>query len=101
MIQNPNPVTDNDSSSIMQGQYKVDLVAVAFIGRPCQRVRDTSALKENQTKQNKTKLPFRECSFESMLEMVKIFLLHNFLGNNLASNIQQKKIFCMSASNIS
>ena len=51
----------------MQGQYEVDLVAVAFIGRPCQRVRDTSALKENQTKQNKTQLPFRICSFDSFL----------------------------------
>ena len=51
----------------MQGQYEVDLVAVAFIGRPCQRVRDTSALKENQTKQNKTRLPFRICSFDSFL----------------------------------
>ena len=80
MIQNPNPVTDNDSSSIMQGQYEVDLVAVAFIGWPCQRVRDTSALKENQTKQNKTRLPFRECSFESIYKMVDISL--PFLGNN-------------------
>ena len=51
----------------MQGQYEVDLVAVAFIGRPCQRVKDTSALKENQTKQNKTQLPFRICSFDSFL----------------------------------
>ena len=104
MIQNPNPVTDNDSSSIMQGQYKVDLVAVAFIGRPCQRVRDTSALKENQTKQNKTIHSFLLENVVLnllMLKMVKIFLLHNFLGNNLASNIHKKKFFCMSASNIS
>ena len=75
MIQNPNPVTDNDSSSIMQGQYEVDLVAVAFIGRPCQRVKIHQLWKKTKQSKTRPRLPLRICSFDSILIAFNISLV--------------------------